>query len=147
MMLNAARSADPDPNNDVSEALAWFADELSAQRYLEAILWPDGIVCPHCGGRDRVGKLNGESTRVGAYKCYACRKSFSLTYGTIFHASHVPIHKWLQAIYLTDGGTKAIKPSSLQQFVNVSLKTASSMIGRLSEAAVDKNGFARRSSK
>jgi transposase-like protein len=130
---------------DVRETLARFSDELSAQRYLESILWPDGIVCPHCCGRERIGKLNGSSTRVGAYKCYACRKSFSVTHGTIFRSSHVPIHKWLQAIYLTHGGTKAIEAHYLQQILNVSFKTAASMIGRLSEAAVLNADFVRRS--
>lgn len=115
--------------------LAPFFDELQAQCFLETVLWPEGVTCPHCGGRDRVGTLNGKSTRVGAYKCYACRRSFSVTHGTIFHASHVPLHKWLQAIYLTDGGTRNIRPDLLRKLLNVSLKTASSMIFRLNEAA------------
>jgi transposase-like protein len=119
----------------VRELYARFADELSAHRYLEKILWPNGMRCPRCGSEGRIGRLNGDSTRVGAYKCYACRKSFSVAYGTLFSASHVPVHKWLQAIYLTDGGTKSIRPHHLQQVLNVSFKTASSIIRRLSEAA------------
>jgi hypothetical protein len=86
-----------------------FADEASAHDYLEGIIWPRGPRCPHCG-QDRVGKLNGATTRLGTYKCYGCRKAFSLTHGTIFSGSHVPLHKWLQAIYLTDGGTKLVRP-------------------------------------
>jgi transposase-like protein len=129
-------SQDDAKSVDLREMLALFADELSAQRYMETILWPNGMVCPNCGEGDRVGELNGASTRVGTYKCYACRKSFSVTHGTIFHSSHVPIHKWLQAIYLTDGGTKEIKPHHLQQVLNVTSKTASSMISRLGEAAM-----------
>jgi transposase-like protein len=121
----------------VRELYARFADELSAHRYLEKILWPDGMRCPRCGSEGRIGRLNGDSTRVGAYKCYACRKSFSVAYGTLFSASHVPVHKWLQAIYLTDGGTKPIRPHHLQQVLNVSFKTASSIIRRLSEAAAE----------
>jgi transposase-like protein len=119
----------------VRTALERFANELSAHRYLEGIIWPNGVTCPHCGGTERIGKLNGASTRLGTYKCYACRRSFSVTYGTMFMCSHVPVHKWLQAIYLTDGGTKKIRPHQLQQVLNVSFKTASFILRRISEAA------------
>jgi transposase-like protein len=117
------------------EAFSWLADEESAQRYLEKIRWPEGVICPHCDSKARIGKLNGTSTRLGTYKCYACRKSFSITHGTIFSASHVPVHKWLQAIYLTEGGTHRIRPHHLQRILNVSFKTAAAMIRRLAEVA------------
>jgi transposase-like protein len=117
-----------------SSIVAAFADELSAHRYLEHVLWPNGPVCPHCGARGRIGKLDGASTRIGAHKCYACRKIFSTTSGTIFNRSHVPLHKWLQAIYLTDGGTKPIRPYRLARIINVSAKTATSMLGKLQQA-------------
>lgn len=116
-------------------ALERFSNELSAHQYLESIIWPNGARCPHCGGTERIGKLNGASTRLGTYKCYACRRSFSVTYGTLFMSSHVPVHKWLQAIYLTDGGTKNIRPHHLQRILNVSFKTASFILRRISEAA------------
>ena len=119
----------------VRAALERFANELSAHRYLEGIIWPNGVRCPHCDGTKRIGKLNGASTRLGTYKCYGCRKSFSVTHGTLFMSSHVPVHKWLQAIYLTDGGTKNIRPHHLQQILNVSFKTASFILRRISEAA------------
>ena len=119
----------------VRAALERFANELSAHRYLEGIIWPDGVRCPHCGGTERIGKLNGASTRLGTYKCYGCRRSFSVTHGTLFMSSHVPVHKWLQAIYLTAGGTKNIRPHHLQQILNVSFKTASFILRRISEAA------------
>lgn len=112
-----------------------FSNESSARRYLEGIIWPNGARCPHCGGADRIGKLNGASTRLGTYKCYSCRKSFSVTHGTLFMSSHVPVHKWLQAIYLTEGGTKTIRPHHLQQILNVSFKTASFILRRINEAA------------
>jgi len=108
---------------------------MSAHEYFERILWPNGPVCPRCGVQGRVGKLNGNSTRLGTYKCYACRRTFSVTYGTIFSASHVPLHKWLQAIYLTDGGTKSIRPHHLQRILNVSFRTALVMLRKLHEAA------------
>ena len=72
--------------------------EASAYEFVEAILWPHGPLCPRCGSLDRIGKLNGKSTRHGVYKCYSCRKPFRVTVGTIFEKSHIPLHKWLQAI-------------------------------------------------
>ena len=128
-------SADLDDELLVRAALERFSNELSAHQYLEGIIWPNGAKCPHCGGTERIGKLNGASTRLGTYKCYGCRRSFSVTYGTLFMSSHVPVHKWLQAIYLTDGGTKNIRPHHLQQILNVSFKTASFILRRISEAA------------
>jgi len=121
-------------DHKVREALAMFADELSAHRYLERLIWPGGVCCPRCQST-RVGKLNGESTRLGTFKCYGCRKAFSLLHGTVMSSSHVPAHKWLQAIYLTEGGTRPIRPHHLQQILNVSSKTAASMMRRISEVA------------
>lgn len=111
-----------------------FADEASAHRYLERLLWPDGVRCPSCGSSARVRKLKGASTRLGTCKCYACRKSFSSLYGTVLSSSHVPAHKWLQAIYLTEGGTRPMRPHHLHRILNVSVKTASSMLKRLGGA-------------
>jgi len=122
-------------SNEVREAFALFADELSALRYLERILWPNGVCCPHCGELGKVGKLNGASTRVGTCKCYACRKIFSVLHGTLMSQSHVPAHKWLQAMYLTEGGTKPMRAHHLQRILNVSFKTAASMMRRLESAA------------
>lgn len=134
-LSHSAASADLDDELLVRAALERFSNELSAHRYLEGVIWPNGVRCPHCGGAERIGKLNGASTRLGTYKCYGCRRSFSVTYGTLFMSSHVPVHKWLQAIYLTGGGTKNIRPHHLQQILNVSFKTASFILRRISEAA------------
>jgi len=125
----------PGPRKTPRDRLARFANELSAYEYVEHILWPDGARCPHCGRQGRIGKLSGASTRIGAYKCYDCRKIFSVTHGTLFSSSHVPLRKWLQAIYLTDGGAEPIRPYHLQQIINVSFKTASFMMRRLAETA------------
>ena len=59
-------------------------DEEAAYAYVEARLWPEGPVCPHCGGVDRIGKMGGAATRIGLYKCYQCRKQFNVKIGTIF---------------------------------------------------------------
>jgi transposase-like protein len=121
-----------EPASDAADGR--FTDEASAHAYLEGIIWPSGPRCAHCG-QGRVGKLNGATTRLGTYKCYGCRKVFNLTHGTIFSGSHVPLHKWLQAIYLTDGGTKPIRPFHLGRILNVSFKTAAHIMQRLSDAA------------
>jgi transposase-like protein len=63
-------------------------------------VWPEGPVCPHCGGVERISKMQGKSTRKGLYKCYQCRKPFTVRMGTIFESSKVPLHVWLQAMYL-----------------------------------------------
>ena len=122
-------------SNHAREPLAPFTDELSALRYLEAILWPHGVCCPRCGNRGKVGELNGATTRVGTYKCYRCRKAFSVLHGTLLSASHVPAHKWLQAMYLTQGGTRPMRAHRLAHILNVSFKTAASMMRRLESAA------------
>ncbi|MGA2894082.1 MAG: transposase, partial [Xanthobacteraceae bacterium] len=69
-----------------------FQDEKAAFAYVEARLWPNGPVCPHCTGTERIGRLEGKTTRAGLHKCYACRKPFTVRIGTIFEDSHVPLH-------------------------------------------------------
>ena len=75
-------------------------NETAAYAWVEARVWPNGPVCPHCGGVDRISKMQGKSTRIGTYKCYQCRKQFTVKVGTVFEDSHVPLHIWLQAIFL-----------------------------------------------
>lgn len=118
------------PLRKARDGMAMFADEASAHRFLERLLWPEGVRCPRCRSSARVRKLKG-ATRIGTYKCYACSKVFSSLHGTVMSASHVPAHKWLQAIYLTEGGTKPMRPYHLHRILNVSFKTASSMMKRL----------------
>lgn len=115
--------------------IAALADELSAHRYIEHLLWPVGPVCPHCRVR-RVGRLDGASTRLGSFKCYGCRRIFSITYGTIFERSHVPLHKWLQALYLTGYGPKC-RASDLARILNVTCKTAVTMLRRLEQVKAE----------
>ncbi|MBS0522363.1 MAG: transposase [Proteobacteria bacterium] len=119
-----------------NQMIAAFADELSAHEYFATVVWPDGRrVCLRCGVPGRVGKLDGTTTRIGAYKCYACRRMFRITHGTIFERSHVPLHKWLQAIYLTDAGSKTMLPFHLARTIKVSMKTATNMIKMLKAAS------------
>jgi transposase-like protein len=109
-------------------------DEKAAYAYVEARIWPAGPVCPHCGGVERIGLMGGKSTRIGAYKCYQCRKPFTVKIGTIFEASHVPMNVWLQAIYLIAGSKKGISSNQLHRTLGVTLKTAWFMSHRIREA-------------
>src|ERR1700676_2650677 len=77
-----------------------FHDEAAAYAWVESCLWPEGPVCPRCGGTDRISKMGGKSTRIGTFKCYACRKPFTVKVNTIFESSHVKMHIWLQAFHL-----------------------------------------------
>jgi len=114
-----------------------FHDEQEAYDYVEARIWPNGPMCPHCGGVERVGKLQGKSTRVGVWKCYQCRKPFTVKIGTIFEDSKVPMHLWLQAMYLIVGSKKGISSNQLHRILGVTLKTAWFMSHRIREAMQD----------
>ena len=85
-----------------------YHDEDAAFAYVEAALWPNGPVCSHCGETVRVGRMGGSATRMGLHKCYKCRKQFTVRQGTLFESSHLPLHVWLQAIYLIAGSKKGI---------------------------------------
>jgi transposase-like protein len=101
-----------------------FQNEAAAFAYVEAKLWPDGLVCPHCQGTDRIGRLNGKTTRPGLHKCYACKKPFTVRMGTIFEDSHLPLHLWLQVIHLMCCSKKGIATRQIQRMLNCSMKTA-----------------------
>ena len=111
-----------------------FHDEAKAYEYVEARIWPTGPICPHCGGYDRISKMGGKSTRIGTYKCYQCRKPFTVKVGTIFESSHVKMNIWLQAIYLMCASKKGISSNQLHRTLGVTLKTAWFMSHRIREA-------------
>src|SRR5437016_6075114 len=78
--------------------------------------------------------MKGKSTRIGAYKCYQCRKPFTVKVGTVFEDSHVPMRHWLQAIYLMCSSKKGVSSNQLHRTLGVTLKTAWFMSHRLREA-------------
>lgn len=108
-----------------------FHDEAAAYAWVEARVWPEGPVCPHCGGTDRISKMQGKSTRIGAYKCYQCRKPFTVKVGTVFESSHVPMTLWLQAMFLMTSSKKGISSNQLHRTLGVTLKTAWFMSHRI----------------
>lgn len=110
-------------------------DEAKAYELVESVLWPEGPVCPHCfAGKTRVSKMQGMSTRIGTYKCYACRKKFTVKIGTIFEDSHIPMRFWLQAIFLMASSKKGISSNQLHRTFGISLRSAWFMSHRLREA-------------
>ena len=113
-----------------------FHNEHAAYAWVEARLWPNGPVCPHCGGVERIGKLQGKSTRPGVYKCYQCRKPFTVKVGTVFEDSHVPMRYWLQAIFLIASSKKGISSNQLHRTLGCTLKTAWFISHRIREAMV-----------
>ena len=109
-------------------------NEEAAYKWVEAQIWPHGPQCPHCFEKKRVSKMQGKATRFGLYKCYACRKQFRVTVGTIFEKSHVPLYLWLQAFYLIAGSKKGISANQLHRTLGVTLKTAWFVGHRIREA-------------
>ena len=116
---------------------AHFHNEEAAYRFIEARIWPSGAVCPHCGGVERIGKMGGNSTRIGVYKCYDCRKPFTVKVGTIFESSHIPLRLWLQAIFLISSSKKGISSNQLHRTLGITLKSAWFMSHRIREAMRD----------
>src|SRR5947209_4954747 len=110
-----------------------FTDPLKAADYLGSIRWPNGPVCPHCGDAERKHyKLPNKTRRL--WKCAACRKQFTVTVGTIFESSHIPLHKWLLAFYLLCSSKKGMSAHQLHRMVGVTYKTAWFMFHRIREA-------------
>ncbi|MDR0251441.1 MAG: IS1595 family transposase [Burkholderiales bacterium] len=111
-----------------------FHNEDAAYAFVEARIWPRGAICPHCGGVERNRKMGGKSTRIGTYKCYDCRKPFTVKIGTIFEKSHIPMRLWLQAIFLIASSKKGISSNQLHRTLGITLKSAWFMSHRIREA-------------
>ncbi len=101
-----------------------FQNEAKAFAYVEARLWPSGPVCPFCGGTERIGALKGKTTRPGLYKCYPCKKPFTVRMGTVFESSHLGLHLWLQVVHLMCSSKKGISTRQIQRMLQCSMKTA-----------------------
>ena len=114
-----------------------FKDADSAREHLEFVRWPQGPVCPHCGAVDRITKLQGKSHRPGLYDCGHCRDQFTVTVGTVFERSKIPLHKWLMAATLFAASKKGMSAHQLHRMLGVTYKTAWFMAHRLREAMAD----------
>lgn len=114
-----------------------FTDPLAAAEYLESIRWPNGPVCPHCGDTERSKRINVKGSKRRLWKCYACRKQFTVMVGTIFESSHVPLNKWLAAFYLLCASKKGMSAHQLHRMLGVTYKTAWFIFHRVREAMKD----------
>lgn len=113
-----------------------FYDEEEARKYLEKIRWIDGIpVCPHCGSKNEHYELKPRTSisklRNGVWKCKDCRKQFSVTVGTVFERSHIPLNKWLLAVQLLCSSKKGISAKQIERMLGVTYKTAFFMMHRI----------------
>jgi transposase-like protein len=115
-------------------AASHFNDEAAAYAYVEARIWANGRVCPHCGVFERSGPLKGKNDRIGLYKCYACRKPFTVKIGSIFEDSHIQLRDWLTAIHLICSSKKGISANQLHRTLGITLKSAWFLGHRIREA-------------
>jgi transposase-like protein len=123
-------------------AKAYFHDERAAFRHLEKLLWADGVVCPKCGSVDSAGRLEGVKgkngkERLGLWKCYGCRKQFTVKVGTVFESAHIPMHKCLQAVHLLASSKKGISAHQLHRTLEITYKSAWFLAHRIREAMRD----------
>lgn len=116
------------------EGIEPVASEQRAIALIERRAWPDGPVCPHCGATGRIYALSGRSTRAGLRKCGDCRRQFTVRVGTIFEGSHLPLHKWLLAIFMMCSSPAGVSARQLQNSLQVSYKTAWLMCRRIRRA-------------
>jgi transposase-like protein len=111
-----------------------FTDDVAAREHLEALRWPKGAVCPHCGGTERNARLQGDSHRPGLWFCGDCRTQFTVTVGTVFERSKIPLHKWVLATHLMCSSKKGMSAHQLHRTLGVTYKTAWFMSHRIREA-------------
>jgi len=111
-----------------------FTDENKAREALEAVRWPDGPVCPHCGSVEGIAKAQGKSPRPGLYYCAACNDQFTVTVGTVMERSKVPLTKWWLAMHLLGSSKKGMSAHQMHRVLGVTYKTAWFMCHRIREA-------------
>jgi transposase-like protein len=116
-----------------------FKDAEKAREYLEAQVWPNGRICPHCGAVGEHYVLHGKGNRPGLYKCADCREPFTVTVGTVFERSKVPLHLWLLAVHLMAASKKGISAKQLERMLGVTYKTAWFMCHRIRAAMTGKS--------
>ena len=118
---------------NLSDPIYHNADK--AREHLEALLWPDGPVCPHCKERDRASKISGG--RAGLYFCNACREQFTVTVGTVFERSKLPLNKWVMATHFMSASKTGISAHQLHRMLGITYKSAWFMCHRIREAMKD----------
>ncbi|MBN8958924.1 MAG: IS1595 family transposase [Rhizobiales bacterium] len=116
-----------------------FHNDDAARAHLEAIRWPEGPFCPHCGNSDqsRIRKLAGKSTRPGLHQCNECREHFTVTVGTVMERSKIPLHKWVAAFHLMNASKKGMSAHQLHRMLGITYKSAWFLAHRVREAMAD----------
>lgn len=116
-----------------------FSNEDKAREHLEAIRWPNGPTCPHCGEGDasNLKRLEGKSHRPGLFQCNSCRQHFTVTVGSVFERSKIPLTKWLLAFHLMASSKRGISAHQLHRQLGITYKTAWFMAHRIREAMTD----------
>ncbi|MDB5407748.1 MAG: putative transposase [Rhodospirillales bacterium] len=117
-----------------------FQDEIKARAHFEAIRWPNGPVCSHCGTINAATLVKGKSHRPGMYQCNACREPFTVTTGSVMESSHIPLHKWALAFHLMAASKKGISAHQLHRMLGITYKSAWFMAHRIREAMSDSSG-------
>jgi transposase-like protein len=115
--------------------------ENEAREYIEAIRWPNGPVCPHCGNVTGNYLLKGKATKPGTRKCKSCRKLFSVTVGTVMHRSHISLKQWLMAFHLMCSSKKGMSALQLKREMGITYKSAWFLCHRV-RAAMQENPLA-----
>ena len=113
-----------------------FNTEYAAFEYLESVRWPKGPICPHCGSVENLTRLNGETTRMGLHQCNNCEGHFTVTVGTVYERSHIPLHKWLLATHLMCASKKGISSKQIERMLGITYKSAWFMTHRIRESMV-----------
>ena len=116
-----------------------FHDEMKAREWLERELWPDGPICPHCGVIGQATLMHGESHRPGLYQCNGCREPFTVTVGTLYERSKIPLHKWLAATHLMMASKKGTSALQIGRMLGLSKKTAWFLCHRIRESLRETN--------
>jgi transposase-like protein len=114
-----------------------FQDADKAREYLEAQRWPEAVSCPHCGSVEGITQMQGKSHRPGLFLCGGCRGHFSVTVGTVYERSHIPLNKWLLATHLLCSGKKGTSAHQLHRMLGITYKSAWFMAHRIREAMRD----------
>jgi transposase-like protein len=113
-----------------------FQSDKKARQWLEARVWPAGPVCPHCGtwAPEKITSLKGKAHRPGVYQCNECREQFTVTVGTVFERSKIPLTKWLAALFLLAASKKGVSAHQIHRSLDISYKSAWFLMHRLREA-------------
>ena len=117
-----------------------FTNEDKAREHLEALRWSKYRACPHCGESEHTSPTASKNHKSGLYVCLSCKQTFTVTVGTLFERSHVPLNKWMHAFYLMSASKKGISSKQLQRMLEVTYKTAWFMSHRIREAMKPEGG-------